>query len=189
MYNLIQYGTNYRETTGTLWNYCRDQPNKPPADNYNADPMTHFASFKYKSSITGKTLNNDNDNNENDNRKKHKEVKIVVPLKHLRNFWRTLDIPLINCEVNLISLWSKKCILIDKTMQAAVSALRNDLARPAMNVPTDATFKITETNYMYQLLLYQPKMIINYRQIIEFKRTIKSNKCRSEMSNQTKITI
>ena len=70
MYNLIEYRTNYRETTGTLQNYCRDETNKPPADNYNTDPIPNFASFKYKSSVTGKTLNNDNDNNENDNRKK-----------------------------------------------------------------------------------------------------------------------
>ena len=177
MYNLIEYGKNYTETTGTLWNYGRDEPNKPPADDYNADPITHFASFKYKNSITGKTLNNDNDNNENGNRKKHEEVKIVVPLKHLSNFWGTLDIPLINCEINLILAWSKKCILIDKTMQAAASALRDDLARPAINVPTDATFKITETNYMYHLLLYQPKMIINYCQIIEFKLMNADQKC------------
>ena len=47
-------------------------------------------------------------------------------------------------------------------MQAAVSARRDDLARPVINVPTDATFKITEINYMHQLLLYQLKMIINY---------------------------
>ena len=100
-----------------------------------------------------------------------------MPLKHLSNFWGTLDIPLINCEINLILAWSKKCILIDKTMQAAASALRDDLARPAINVPTDATFKITETNYMYHLLLYQPKMIINYCQIIEFKLMNADQKC------------
>ena len=77
MYNLIEYGTNYRETTGTLWNYGRDEPNKPPADNYNADPMTHFASFKYKNSITGKTLNNDNDNNEMVIEKNMRKLKLL----------------------------------------------------------------------------------------------------------------
>ena len=70
MYNLIEYSRNYRKTKGSLWNYYRDEPNSPLADNDNADPITNSASFKYKSSITGKTLNNDNDNNENDNRKK-----------------------------------------------------------------------------------------------------------------------
>ena len=54
MYSLIEYGKNYRKTTGSLWNYYRDEPNDPAADNYNADPITNSASFKYKSSIIGK---------------------------------------------------------------------------------------------------------------------------------------
>ena len=62
---------------------------KPPTVNYNVHPITSPASFKCKSSITGKTLDNDD---ENDNRGKNKEVKIVAPLKHLGNFSRTLDV-------------------------------------------------------------------------------------------------
>ena len=61
MYNLIEYSKNYRKTTGSLWNYYRDEPNNPPANNYNPDPITNSESFKYKSSIIGKTPNNDND--------------------------------------------------------------------------------------------------------------------------------
>ena len=49
-------------------------------------------SFKSKIKITGKTLDDDNE----------KDVEIMVPLKYLSNFWRTLEMPLINCEVNLI---------------------------------------------------------------------------------------
>ena len=47
MYNLIEYSKNYRKTTGSLWNYYSDDSNDPPADNYNADPITNSASFKY----------------------------------------------------------------------------------------------------------------------------------------------
>ena len=57
MYNLLEYSKNYRKTTGSLWNYYRDEPNNLPTDNYNADPITNSESFKYKSSITGKTSN------------------------------------------------------------------------------------------------------------------------------------
>ena len=64
MYNLLEYSKNYRKTTGILWNYYRDKPNNPPLNdddpptiNYNADPITNSESFKYKSSITGKTSN------------------------------------------------------------------------------------------------------------------------------------
>ena len=82
------------KTTSSLWNYYRDEPNNPllnthvgnnpPTINYNADPMTNSASFKYKSSITGITLDNNDDNAENNNRKKNKDVEIVVPLTLFR---------------------------------------------------------------------------------------------------------
>ena len=104
MYNLLEYSKNYRKTTGSLWNYYRDDPNNLPTDNYNADPLTNSESFKYKSSITGKTSNanqEDGENTEQGNTKTKKNLEIVVPLKHLSNFWRTLDMPLINCEVSL----------------------------------------------------------------------------------------
>ena len=106
-YNLIQYSKNYRKTAGSLWNY-RDESNNPPADNYNVDSITNSASFKYKSSIIGKTPNNDNDNNN-----VIEKIKIVVPLKHLSNFWRTLDMPLLNCEASLTLTWFKDCVLTD----------------------------------------------------------------------------
>ena len=57
MHNLIEYNKNYRKTTAGLWSYFRDEPNKPPVDNYNGDPIANSASFKYKSSIIGTILN------------------------------------------------------------------------------------------------------------------------------------
>ena len=106
MYNLLEYSNNYRKTTRSFWNYYRDEPNNPPLNdddpptiNYDADPITNSESFKYKSSITGKTSNANEENGENteqNNTKTKKNLEIVVPLKHLNNFWRTLNIPLIN---------------------------------------------------------------------------------------------
>ena len=66
MYNLLEYGKNYKKTTGSLWNYYRDEPSNPLSSN--------SESFKYKTSITGNTYNVDeritNDNsNEVDNPK------------------------------------------------------------------------------------------------------------------------
>ena len=55
MYNLIEYCKNYRNTTGSLWNYYRDESNYPPADNYSADPITNSKFFEYKTSIIGST--------------------------------------------------------------------------------------------------------------------------------------
>ena len=86
LYNLLEYS----KTTGSLWNYCRDEPSDPLSSN--------SESFKYKTSIVGKIPQN-NDSLTN--------AKVVIPLKHLSNFWRSLDIPLINCEVELILARSK----------------------------------------------------------------------------------
>ena len=55
MYNLLEYSKNYRKTRGSLWKYCRDEPNNPLAADYNADPIT-ILSLKYKSSITEKSI-------------------------------------------------------------------------------------------------------------------------------------
>ena len=89
MYNLLEYSKNYRKTTGSLWNYYRDEPNNPPlngddppAVNYNADPITNSESFKYKSSITGKTSDENQENNENTKQGNTKIKKILKLLFH-----------------------------------------------------------------------------------------------------------
>ena len=97
MYSLLEYKKNFRKTTNSLWNYYRDEPNNfllagnPATINYNADPITNSASFKYKTSITGKTSNNQENgkNTEQRNRKTKKNLKIIVTLKHVSNFRKT----------------------------------------------------------------------------------------------------
>ena len=110
VHNLIEFSKNYRKTTGSLWNYYRDEPNSCFNINNNRDKINYSIkdseSFNYKTSITGKL---EDDNEEKD------DVKIVVPLKHLSNFWRTLNIPLINCEVSLDFTWSKDCVVTSKS--------------------------------------------------------------------------
>ena len=82
--------------------------------------------FKYKTSITGNTFNidekiTDDDGNEVDNPKYDvnkvgkNESEVVIPLKYLSNFWRSLNIPLTNCEIELILTWSKNCVLAGMT--------------------------------------------------------------------------
>ena len=92
MYNLLEYSRNYKKTTGSLWNYYRDKPNDFPAKNCNANLITNSESFKYKTSVTGKTSKANQENGENteqENTKTKKNIEIVVSLKHLSNFWRT----------------------------------------------------------------------------------------------------
>ena len=103
MYNLIEYSGNYSKTSGVLWRYCRDQPalddNNAITDFTVANSITN--SFKIKEKITGETANNGT-----------KNVEIMVPLKYLSNVWRNLEMPLINCEINLDLNWSKKCVIV-----------------------------------------------------------------------------
>ena len=115
MYSLIECGKSYRKTTGSLWwNYYRDEP---------SNPLSSFSeSFKYKTNNTGKTPNNND---------AFEDIKVVVPLKHLGNFWRTLNIALINCEIELILSWSKNCALAEMT----VTATGNNNDPPAIVAP------------------------------------------------------
>ena len=80
-----------------MFNYYRDEPNSGAVGNINY-PIKNSKSFHYKTSITGKL---DGNIVEKDN------VEIAVPLKYLSNFWRTLGIPLSNCEVSLALTWSE----------------------------------------------------------------------------------
>ena len=92
MYNLINYSDNYSDTSGSLWQFKRDEV---PANNADLT-IDNSQSFKYKAALLGKTADAVNNTNSS-----VKEAKIVVPLKYLSNFWRSLEMPLINCKVYL----------------------------------------------------------------------------------------
>ena len=82
MYNLLEYSENYRKITGSLWNYYRDKPNNPPTANYNTDPITNSESFKYKSSLTGKTSNVNQENGKTLSKEIQRQRKILKLLFH-----------------------------------------------------------------------------------------------------------
>ena len=115
MYNLIEYSDNYAKSTGSLWQYCKDIPARNNANNaiiaFDVNNVTD--SFKFKAKIAGQTGNGG-----------IKNVEIMVPLKYLSNFWRTLEMPLINCEVNLILTWSLTCVLIATGNQTKMQHLQ-----------------------------------------------------------------
>ena len=76
---------------------------------------------------------------------KKEEAEIVMSLKHLSIFWRTLNMPLINCEINLILTWFENCALTSKAIRNAVPAQGGNPAVVAIDNPINATFKITDT--------------------------------------------
>ena len=129
MYNLIEYSDNYAKTSGSLWQYFRDEP-----DDNNIEDSE---SFKSKIKITGKTPNNNNNNN-------IKDVEIMVLLKYLSKFRRTLEMPLINCEVNLILTWSSTCVITNSNGSATFAITNTKLYVPVVTLSTQENTKFLQ---------------------------------------------
>ena len=162
MYNLLEYSKNYRKTTSSMWNYDKDEPSNPLSSN--------SESLKYKTSITGNTYNvGDGEEGYDANKVGKNETEVVIPLKHLSNFWRSLNIPLINCEVELILTWSKNCVLADMTVRAAQGG------NPAIVAPTGLEFQITDTKLYVPVVTLSKENDIKLLEQLKtgFKRTIK----------------
>ena len=109
MYNLLEYSDNYSVTSGSLWNYYRDEVNDDENENddkhntINNNKTATSKSFEYMTKIIGSTPNNNN----------ILDTEVVVALKHLTHFWRSLDLPLINCEIELDLRWAKNCVIFE----------------------------------------------------------------------------
>ena len=101
MYNLIEYSDNYQDSSATLYQYKRDEP--PEGDPIPNLAVNNSSSFKYKVELLGDPVVPNNIARRN--------VKVVVPLKYLSNFFRSLEMSLINCKIKLNSTWKKKCVL------------------------------------------------------------------------------
>ena len=92
MYNLIEFSDNYSKTSESLWQYCKDiaaVDNNNAIVNFTDNNLTD--SFNFKVKITGQTGDDGT-----------KNVEIMGPLSYLSVFWKILELPLVNCEINLI---------------------------------------------------------------------------------------
>ena len=101
MYNLIEYSDNCQNSSATLYQYKRDEP--PEANANNNLTTNTSSSFKYKVKLLGNPVLDGNI--------AKRSVKVVVPLKYLSNFFRSLEMPLINCKIKLNLTWKKECVL------------------------------------------------------------------------------
>ena len=164
MYNLFEYSKNYRKSTGSLFNYYRDEPNSGAEGNINYS-IKDSKSFDCKTSIIGELEDNNTE-------------------KDSGNFGKNLDISLINCEISLTLSWYEKCVLTSKaTREADITT-----ATVRINNPTNAVFKITECK-LYVLVVTlsaeeDNKLLDQLKS--GCKRTTKWNKYMTQMSNQTK---
>ena len=151
MYNLLEYPDNYQDSTGSLYQFKRDEP---PDDNANVANNT--ANLVYKLKLISGT----DDNNVNN-------VKLVVPLKYVSNFFRSLEMPLVNCKIDLELTWHKDCMI--SSANAAAGQV--------------VSFMITNTKLYVPVVTLSTKDNTNLtKQLNEgFKRTIYWNQCVSKL--------
>ena len=124
MYNLIEYSDDYLKTSGSLWQYCKDilaVDDDGDIVTFNRNDDTD--SFNFKAKITGQT---------NDDREIN-GIEIMVPLKHLSSFSRTLEMPLINYEIELILNWTRNSVIISTDVANQIP--RFTITETAFHVP------------------------------------------------------
>ena len=162
MYNLIEYSDNYSKTSGSLWQYTNDIP---AVDNNNA--IIDFTnnnltdSFNFKVKMTSKTGDNGT-----------KNLEIMVPLKYLSNFWRTLEMHLINCEITLMLTWSASCVIvsIDVANQNATFAITDT----KLYVPV-VTLSQQNTEKLFKKLQSGFKRVINWNKYLSKPELLSQN--------------
>ena len=178
---MFAYSKNYEKTSGSLFNYYRVEPSEitiGAGKNAINISIRNSKSFDYKTEIIG-SLDAGEDEKE--------DVEIAIPLKYLGNFWRSLDIPLINCEITLVLSWYKECVLVGRALRNAPDPQLNPPIA-AIESPTSAKFEITDCKLYVPVVNLSAK---NDSKLLEqlksgFRITIKWNKYMSQMSNQNK---
>ena len=129
MYNLIEYSDNYSDTSGSLWQFKRDEIEGNVDLTVDANHIpNNSSSYKYKSSL----ITNRNG------------VKIAVPLKHLSNFCRSLEIPLINCKVEFSLTWNENCILTSLAGNSTFTITDAKLYVPIVTLSIEDNAKLTK---------------------------------------------
>ena len=141
MYNLIKYSYNYSKISSISWQYCRDQPalgNNGGITDFNERNVTSL--FDIKQKITDQTNNNGT-----------KNVKKMVPLKYLSNLWRTLEMPLTNCETYLDPKWSQDCIIVATNVAAQTTTF--SITDTKLDVPVESlSTQILNSNLLASLI-------------------------------------
>ena len=163
MYNLLEYSDNYQDSTGSIYQFKRDEP-----PDENAGVANNTSSLVYKSKLISGT----DDNNVNN-------VKLVVPLKYVSIFFRSLEMPLVNCKIDLELTWHKDCI------SSSVNAAAGQVV----------SFMITNTKFYVPVVTLSTKDHNNLTKQLNdgFKRTIYWNQYVSkpftkQVANKTGIT-
>ena len=158
MYNLNEYSDNYADTSEILYQFKRDESPMSDAGNLLDVALDNSTSFKYKASLLGKATDADG------NDRSLKSTKIVVPLKYLFNFFRSLEIPLINCKIHLELNWNNNCVMYGADTYACGDNANN----------REKTFKRTSTKLYVPIVTLSTKDNVNLTKQLNkgFKRSV-----------------
>ena len=181
MYNLLEYSKNYRKTIGPLYNYYyRDELSYNANNN---DNTVNSDTFRYKNKIIDNTYNvAAGAAGYNANKNGLQNIELAIPSKYLGNFWRALNMPLVSSEVSLELEWNKNCVITSlerREVDAGPPVLRD-------NAPAGATLDINDSKLYIPVVTLSKddeiKLLTNLKS--GFKREIKWNKYRSQMSTE-----
>ena len=156
MYNLIEYSDDYSDTSGSLWQFKKDE-----VPNNNADlTIDNSESFRCKAALVGKTKDAASGTNSS-----VKDAKIVV---HLSNYWRSLEMPLTNCKVYLELNWIEDCILSSAGDSAKFEITDAQLHVPRVTLPTKHSVNLTkQLNKGFKRAVYWNNCTTKLAKVIE----------------------
>ena len=167
IYNLIEYSSYYSETTRSLWFYSKNE-----ATNFDTDVANtnDFKSFKYKT----KLLENTEDDNANG---VLKDATIAAPSKYASNFWRSLEMSLINCKVKLKLKWTKYC---------ALSAAGADNVNGSDDDNNNIIFTIKDTKIFVLVVTFSDNQKLSKFLNKGFERSVYWNEYKTKNENKNK---
>ena len=150
LYNMLEYSDNYTDTTGFLYQYKRPEPRNNNDNIVNLS--TALSSFKYQSGLVQKQLTTPNSENVPANtdpnfanaHKIWKNIKIVAPLKYISNFFRNLELPLINTKLYMELSWTKYSVLCNENQNSIFQITKCELYIPIVTLNTETNNKLSE---------------------------------------------
>ena len=119
MHNLIEYSDNYADSSGSLYQFKRNEPPMNNATSPGNVALDNATSFKCNASLLGKATHAD------DNDRSLKYTKTVLPLKFLSSFLRSLEMPLINFKIHLELNWNNNCVMYGANAYVARDNVNN----------------------------------------------------------------
>ena len=170
MHNLIEYSDNYADSFGSLYQFERDESPMNDNNNYLNVALDNSTSFKYKTSLLGKA--DDVDGND----RSLKNTKIVVPLKYLSSFFRSLEMPLINCKIHLELNWNNDCVKYGADTFAGGDNANN----------REITLQIINTKLYVPIATLSTKDNVNLKKQLNegFKRSVYWNEYKSKIETK-----